>query len=260
MLQRLGIRDKENSVDEWIQNIANDKTEINAQAESLLKSAQAESFLKTSAVDFIRQQLRAPIVVTRGASPGTTAIHVEHGERSLYNDLKQYNDDSDFRRNALIAAIGVASVAAGTYAVLKNPKLKAMALAQAKKTPLIDDILGSVGPTAMALGGLGLLNQDANVKKDLALLAGGALATYKASKGDTSKVPWAVKAVGLGVPFAGAGLTYAGSRAEELEGRKNLVTQVFPSGRYMAPHSVLNLAEGHDIQSIKEHYKERFKK
>ena len=272
VLQRWGLRNKENSVDEWIEGIAHDKTEINAQAEALLKKT-AKSVWETlkerpgqkpepsPAVDYIRKYVRdegrLPLSIGPKEDGTGMVVRVESGDRALLSDFKRYSDNRDFRRNALIGAIGLAAFAAGSYKLLKDPQAIAKFMAKAKKPAMLDQFLGTVGPTTAALGALGLMNEDCNVKTDLALLAGGALATYKASRGDTRAVPSAIRAIAFGAPVMGAGLTYAGREAEKIEDRKNIITQVMPAARYYAPHKVLALAEGHTIGSLREHLRSK---
>lgn len=202
---------------------------------------------------------RLPIAIGESPDGLRYKVVIERGDRTLIDDYAKYKDNRDFQRNALIGAIGTAAFMASALLILKNPKMHAtmrnMSKFRLKPIPTqpsaIDQIAGGLGPTALALGALGLMNSDRS-KTDLGLAAAGALATYRASRGDASGVPTAVKAFALSIPVASAGLHYAGRYAEKQEGRKNAVTELTGAARYTAPRKLLALAEGTSIKDLRE--------
>ena len=192
---------------------------------------------------------RFPVAIGTSPDGERYKVVLEKGERSIIDDYIKYRDNSDFQRNALIGAIASAVVMASAVAILKNPQGLQKFQQLSKKPKLLDQIAGGLGPMALTLGGLGLMNSDRSAK-DLALLAAGGLATYRASRGDTSMVPKAVKIFSLSAPVAAAGLHYAGRHAERMEGRKNLITEISGATRYTAPTKLLALTEGTSIKDI----------
>lgn len=184
--------------------------------------------------------LRKPVPTIKKTEGGYT-VNVDVGERSILGDAKRYRDDSEFKRNAAIAAVAALVSGVAFAAALRNPNTLKYIAEGNKHVSALEQAASSIGPTLLGLGALGLANDTSN-KTDstnsVMMLGAGAAATALSLKGVKS-APTSLKVLGLASPFLGAGLNYSARRAERLEKRDNTLTDILPAARYFASHDLL---------------------